>query len=256
MVRAVKAVSTYRGRDPSDFALMAFGGNGGVFAAELARQLRMRRILVPPGAGVFSAIGLIMADKEFGRSRAFLGRTDAIDPARLNDVLRTLEVEVVATLAADDRPQVRRAASMRYSGQAFELPVALPAHDLVADDLVALGEAFEAEHERSYGHRLTDATGIETVAVDVVASTRPWDGRPPLLSVAGSAESGERRAYFGPEAGELACRVLTRRSALAGRMRGPLIIEEYEGTTVVPPDAAASLDEYGNIVIDLAEPGA
>src|SRR5581483_3129964 len=153
MVRAVKAVSTYRGRDPSDFVLMAFGGNGGVFAAELARQLQMRRILVPPGAGVFSAIGLIMADKEFGRSRAFLGRTDSVDPARLNDVLRALEAEVVATLAAEERPQVRRGASMRYSGQAFELPVALPAHDLAANDLAALGEAFEAEHERSYGHR-------------------------------------------------------------------------------------------------------
>jgi N-methylhydantoinase A len=145
---------------------------------------------------------------------------------------------------------------MRYSGQAFELPVALPAHDLTANDLAALGEAFEAEHERSYGHRLTDATGIETVAVEVVASTRPWDGRPPLLADAGATERGERRAYFGPETGELACRVLTRRSALADKMRGPLIVEEYEGTTVVPPGATAALDEFGNIVIDLVEAGA
>ncbi len=257
MVRAVKAVSTYRGRDPSDFVLMAFGGNGGVFAAELARQLQMRRILVPPGAGVFSAIGLIMADKEFGRSRAFLGRTDTTDPARLNDVLRSLEADVVATLASDVTPQVRRSASMRYSGQAFELPVALPAHDLAANDLIALGDAFEAEHERSYGHRLTDATGVETVAVEVVASTRPWDGRPPLPVASRDArEIGERRAYFGPDAGELSCRVLTRRGALGGKMHGPLIIEEYEGTTIVPPGAVASLDEYANIVIDLPETGA
>jgi N-methylhydantoinase A len=255
MVRAVKAVSTYRGRDPADFVLMAFGGNGGVFAAELARQLQMRRILVPPGAGVFSAIGLIMADKELGRSRAFLGRTDAIDPLRLNSVLRELEAEIVATLRPDEPPHIRRSASMRYSGQAFELPVALPAHDLATPDLIALADAFEAEHEKSYGHRLTGATGIETVAVEVVAGTQPWDGRPPMpLPPRGAAPViGERRLYFGPEAGLLPATVLPRRSMLPGKMRGPLVIEEYEGTTVVPPAATASVDEHANIVIELAD---
>ena len=70
---------------------MAFGGNGGIFAGELARQLQMRRILVPPGAGVFSAIGLGMADIEFGRTRAVLARTDRLDLATLNASLRALE---------------------------------------------------------------------------------------------------------------------------------------------------------------------
>lgn len=196
-----------------------------------------------------------MADNEFGRSRAFLGRTDTIDPLRLNNVLRVLEAEVVATLAADDRPQVRRSASMRYSGQAFELTVALPAHDLAAPDLAALAEAFEAEHEKSYGHRLTDATGIETVAVEVVASTRPWDGRPPIpLPPRGAAPAvTERHGYFGPEAGLLPVTVLPRRSMLQKNLPGPLIIEEYEGTTVVPPGASASLDQHANIVIVLAD---
>src|SRR5580692_4825263 len=138
----------------------------------------MRRILVPPGAGVFSAIGLIMADKEFGRTRAFLGRTDTIDPADINAILRELETDVVATLGgASDAIRVRRSASMRYAGQAFELPVPLPAHDLEPADLPRLAAAFEAEHERSYGHRLTDATGVQTVALEVIAATRPWDGR-------------------------------------------------------------------------------
>ena len=254
MVRAVKAVSTYRGRDPSEFVLMAFGGNGGVLAVELARQLQMRRILVPPGAGVFSAIGLIMADREFGRSRAFLGRTDTIDVAAINGVLRELEADVVATLGADDA-RVRRSASMRYAGQAFELPVPLPAHDLAAADLLALADAFEAEHERSYGHRLTDATGVQTVALEVVAGTRPGDGRPPMpLPHRGEVPAvGERTVYFGPATGSLPTRILPMRKMLAGKMRGPLIVEEYEGTTVVPPGATAWLDEHANIVIDIGE---
>jgi N-methylhydantoinase A len=256
MVRAVKAVSTYRGRDPSEFVLMAFGGNGGVFAVELARQLKMRRILVPPGAGVFSAIGLLMADKEFGRTRAYLGRTDTIDPASINAILRDLEADVVATLgAATETVRVRRSASMRYAGQAFELPVPLPAHDLGPADLPALAAAFEAEHERSYGHRLTDATGIQTVALEVIAGTQPWDGRAPMpLPQHGAAPAiGERTAYFGPETGSLLTSILPRRSMLRGRMRGPLIVEEYEGTTVVPPGATAWLDEHANIVIEIGE---
>jgi N-methylhydantoinase A len=256
MVRAVKAVSTYRGRDPSEFVLMAFGGNGGVFAVELARQLQMRRILVPPGAGVFSAIGLIMADKEFGRTRAFLGRTDTIDPADLNFILRELETDVVATLGgASDAIRVRRSASMRYAGQAFELPVPLPAHDLEPADLPRLAAAFEAEHERSYGHRLTDASGVQTVALEVIAGTQPWDGRPPLPLPQHGAEPEitERKAYFGPDTGSLLAGVLPRRTMLRGRMRGPLIVEEYEGTTVVPPGATAWLDAHANIVIEFGE---
>ncbi len=252
MVRAVKAVSTYRGRDPSEFVLMAFGGNGGVFAVELARQLQMRRILVPPGAGVFSAIGLIMADKEFGRTRAFLDRTDTIDPAAMNLVLRDLERDVVATLSAD-AVRVRRSASMRYAGQAFELPVPLPEHDLTIADLPALAAAFEAEHERSYGHKLTDATGVQTVALEVIAATQPWDGRPPMPLPQSDAAITERSAFFGPEMGSLLTRIIPRRTMLRGQMRGPLIVEEYEGTTVVPPGATAWLDEHANIVIEIAE---
>jgi N-methylhydantoinase A len=256
MVRAVKAVSTYRGRDPSEFVLMAFGGNGGVFAVELARQLQMRRILVPPGAGVFSAIGLLMADKEFGRTRAFLGRTDTVDPASINGILRELEADVVATLgAATETVRVRRSASMRYAGQAFELPVPLPAHDLTPADLPALAAAFEAEHERSYGHRLTDATGIQTVALEVIAGTQPWDGRPPMPLPQQDAVPAvaERIAYFGPETGSLLTSIMSRRTMLRSRMRGPLIVEEYEGTTVVPPGATAWLDEHANIVIEIGE---
>jgi N-methylhydantoinase A len=257
MMRAVKAVSTYRGRDPTDFVLMAFGGNGGIFAAELARQLQIGRVLVPPGAGVFSAIGLTMADKEFGRTRAFMGRVDAMDTNAFNRTLRDLEKDVVETLgaAATEQVKVRRSASMRYAGQAFELQVRLPDHDLSRDDLPALADAFEAEHEHSYGHRLTDAAGVDIVALEVVAGTSPWQGRTPVpLPPAGAAPTiTERSAYFGPELGSRSAAVLPRRTMLTQRTPGPLIVEEYEGTTVVPPGAVAWLDEHANIVIAFAE---
>jgi N-methylhydantoinase A len=257
MMRAVKAVSTYRGRDPADFVLMAFGGNGGIFAAELARQLQMRRVLVPPGAGVFSAIGLTMADKEFGRTHVFISRVDRMDTSAFNRTLRTLEREVTTTLGESaGAVTIRRNASMRYAGQAFELPVQLPAHDLAPGDRLALADAFEAEHERSYGHRLPDAPGVDTVALEVVAATQPWSGFAPLRLAAAGAPSAasERLAYFGPELGARRTVVLPRREMLAGAPReGPLIIEEYEGTTVVPPGCLAWLDTHANIVIAFAE---
>ncbi|MEJ0071566.1 MAG: hydantoinase/oxoprolinase family protein [Pseudomonadota bacterium] len=255
MMRAVKAVSTYRGRDPSEFVLMAFGGNGGIFAVELARQLQMRRVLVPPGAGVFSAIGLGMADLEFGQSRAFLRRLAGLDPADINRVLRELEAEVVGTLGAPrDRVRVRRTAAMRYVGQAFELPTALPDRDLGAADIVALSAAFEDEHRRTYGHRITDSIGTEAVALEVIA-TAIEDAAPraaPRLRVAASApDRTSRAAYFGPALGSVETPVLRRQALGDQPMQGPLIIEEYEGTTVVPPDSTAWLDPQGNIVIEV-----
>jgi N-methylhydantoinase A len=89
----------------------------------------------------------------------------------------------------------------------------------------------------------------------VIAGTQPWDGRAPMpLPQHGAAPAiGERTAYFGPETGSLLTSILPRRSMLRGRMRGPLIVVEYEGTTVVPPGATAWLDEHANIVIEIGE---
>ena len=251
MMRAVKAVSTYRGRNPSDFVLLAFGGNGGVFAVELARQLQMRRVLVPAAAGVFSAVGLLLADLEFGRSRALLSRIDRLDPARLNASLTDLEAEVAPMVGAG--AVIRRAAAMRYAGQAFELPVPLPAHTITAADLPTIAARFEAEHERTYGHRLTDASGIDIVAVEVTAA-RPtaMPPTPPPLTPDPAPEA-TRHACFAPTTGYVPTPVITRRHLTAAPRPGPLIIEEYEGTTIVPPGASAWLDALHNIVIDTGE---
>jgi N-methylhydantoinase A len=96
MMRAVKAVSTYRGRDPRDFALFAFGGNGGVHAASLAHELQMRRVIVPPAAGVFSAVGLLCADLEAVRSVAFLKPLDAASVAETSRYCLALEDQALA----------------------------------------------------------------------------------------------------------------------------------------------------------------
>ena len=257
MMRAVKAVSTYRGRDPRDCVLMAFGGNGGVFAVELARQLQMVRVLVPPAAGVFSALGLAVAPQEFSQTRAFLRAVTAVDPLHLQSELAAMEGQVCAVLGGlRSQVRMRHAAAMRYVGQAFELQVPLPDDALSARSLLQLAEDFGREHERTYGHRSAAAEGVEIVALAVTGTHVASDQRPARVTVRPRARPTPppptRSAWFGPALGPRQVAVLTRADLSAGPRGGPFIIEEYDGTTVVPPDASAHLDEAGNIVIDLA----
>jgi N-methylhydantoinase A len=255
MVRAVKAVSTYRGRNPGDFTLVAFGGNGGVFAAELMRQLQIRRAIVPPAAGVLSAVGLCVGDVQFGLSRAFARRIDGLVPADLAAALDELEARVVERLAARrGEAGIRRIAAMRYVGQAFELPVEVDPGTPDAASIAALALRFEDEHARSYGLRL--GFGVEVVALEVTATLagegRVAEAASPPPAGARPPAGGTRRAYFGPAHGHVDTPVAGRAALSAAPRQGPLVVEDYEGTTVVPPDATAWLDAHGNIVIELA----
>jgi len=254
MMRAVKAVSTYRGRDPRDCVLMAFGGNGGVFAVELARQLQMRRVLVPPAAGVFSALGLIVAPLEFSQTKAFLERIDQVDALRFETELRATEDQVAKVLGTDKKSmKLRRGAAMRYVGQAFELLIPLPEGRITSELLSSLPEAFEREHEQTYGHRLGAEDGVEIVALEVTGTVgeQQTPGSLRVRSRSLHAPGQKRKAYFGPERGLHDVRVLSRADLKSEGMKGPFIVEEYEGTTVIPPDASARLDEAENIVIEI-----
>jgi N-methylhydantoinase A len=255
MMRALKAVSTYRGRDPREFGLVAFGGNGGVFGPHLAKELGIARVLVPPAAGVLSAIGLLVSDVAFGRSRGYLKKTLESSPAEIGRLLDELAAEVLAKLGPwAATAKAARVASMRYSSQAFELQVSIPDGPVTAEILAALPARFEAEHQSTYGHNFRGTVATEIVALSVTA-TAPAGGSAETLRVSsGRIEAAElsRSAYFGPRHGRIATPVLGR-AALESKPRpGPLIIEEYEGTTVVPPGAAASRDVLGNIHVVFA----
>jgi N-methylhydantoinase A len=258
MVRAVKAVSTYRGRNPADFVLAAFGGNGGIFASELMRHLQMPKALIPPAAGVFSAVGLCVADVQFSQSRAFKRPLSQLKTQDLHAVLDELTDEVSQRVSSGAEARVLRRARMRYLGQGFELYVRINADAAVLDTIEALREAFEAEYARTYGHRLGHDYDVEIVALDVMVlqaarESGGAEGSPPAAEIA--APLRDRRAYFGPVHGFLHTPVTNRQAVGTTRRSGPWIVEEYEGTTVVPPDADLYLDEHQNIVIEL-HPGA
>jgi N-methylhydantoinase A len=243
-VRAVKAVSTYRGRDPRDFALYAFGGNGPLVAAIIADLLEMKRVVVPPHPGVFSAFGLLHARVQHEAVRGFLARLADISAAQMAERFRALEDELRARMAAEGvgNYEIERYAELRYAGQAHEIRTPAGAGE---PDLARLAIAFGNEHERTYGHQ-AEREEVECVALRVLArvpaDVRPVAGRP------GCGPKSARKAYFGPQHGERETPVF-QRGELAVRMSGPLIVEEYDATCVVPPGWSAVLDATGNLAL-------
>jgi N-methylhydantoinase A len=257
MIRAIKAVSTERGRDPRAFALFAFGGNGPLFACGMARSLGIARVIVPPAPGLFSSFGLLYADVEHHYSRTFRRLLRGTDLAEIDAAWRELGAQALAQLAAEgftgSRARLRRSGALHYKGQSFELTVPVPDGAFDAAMAAHLEEAFGAEHERTYGHRAGPDEPVELVSIQVVAQgLREGSGVPErVMPSRAEAEPGPpRRAYFGAGHGFLDTPVL-RRSDLATPRPGPIIIEEYDATCVVPPGATAALDAGGNIVIAL-----
>jgi N-methylhydantoinase A len=210
MTRAVRAVSTHRGRDPREFSLFAFGGNGGIHAANLARELEIRCVLVPPAAGVFSAVGLLSADREASRSVAFLHALAAPSVALARERCARLERQARADLGPGAEPQVRWRAALRYAGQGFELAIELcrePGPD--SDALDQLRAAFEREYRRTYGQDLPGHR-IEFVALRVLAAISPpgvaivprlrplpLEAAPVAAVPRSGASETSRPAYFG-----------------------------------------------------------
>ena len=258
MMRAIKAVSTERGRDPRDYALFAFGGNGPVFAASMAQALPMSRIVVPPSPGLFSSFGLLYADVEHHYSRTFRRLVKSVHLDELNDVWDRIVDEARDQLALDgfspSRSTIRRSANMHYQGQTFELTIPVPEGRLDERVMADLEEAFGQEHERTYGHRAGPDEPLELVNIQVIGYGVSDRSRVPGKIVTDRPEAGERpaprSAYFGAGDGWLDTPVLFRADLETPR-EGPAIIEEYDATCVVPPRAKAALDAYGNIVIDL-----
>ena len=259
MIRAIRAVSSERGRDQRDFSLFAFGGNGPLFAAGMAALLGIRRVVVPPAPGVFSSFGLLCAALEHHYSRSFRRLLRAAGLTALNEAFAELEGQARAQLAAEGvaaaAVAIQRRLAMHYQGQIYELTVPVPDGPITAAGARALEEAFGQEHERTYGHRAGEAEPVELVSLQLIArAAETGPARPPgagrLIQEEAPARLGTRPAYFGPARGWLATPVL-RRGALAEPQAGPCIVEEYDATCLIPPGTQAALDPFGNIILDL-----
>ena len=276
MMKAVKAVTTYRGRDPRDFTLIAFGGSGGVHAVDLARVLQVRRVVLPVAAGVFSALGLLFSNLEMNETVPFL---HLAEDAPLDEAERRYAAlaERIAAVVGGPREEIEftRRADVRFAGQAYELTVPFgearnePAGEgrggaggsgpeagavgLDAQAVADLCKRFEAEHLARYGHAFSGEFPVEIVNLRLVGTRRPAGivEPAPFDPASRLGPDTQRKVYFGPATGLVDTPVIGRGRLAVESRSGPVIIEEYEGTCVVPPDCTARLDPLGNVIIDL-----
>ncbi len=258
MGRALRAVSSERGRDPRRFVLVAFGGGGPVHAAGLAEMLDITKVIVPPFPGVFSSFGLLYADVEHHFVQTYFKTFEELDMDALNDILEGLWGEGRSQLReegfADDSHEVVTQVDMKYEGQVSELTVYLPPGRVTPENLKKLSDSFEEEHERTYGYR-TDAT-FQLVNLRVIARGLSKESRiPDSMEIPSTANGGasQRPVYFGPGHGFMDAPVMSRGDLAGKSMSGPLIIEEYDSTTVVPPGWKASIDQWRDVVLDREE---
>jgi len=242
MVRALRVISVERGLDPRDFALVAFGGAGGMHACALAEELGMRTVLVPRAGGVLSALGLAISDIRRDYVGPLLGTLGSVDPSGLADGWARLVERARADLGGlTAEPHLDRLADLRYRGQSYELTVAgvTPA---------ALAEAFHAAHQRRYGHR-DDGEPVEIVNVRLVA-TVPGE-QPEVVEPAppaGQPPAARRDLLLDglPTPAEVYDRD---RIGRGSTLRGPAVVEFAESTCLVRPGWQGGIDHVGTLVL-------
>jgi len=260
MAQAARVVSVSKGKDPRDFAFIPFGGAGPVHGARLARMLGCRRIVFPHGAGVESAIGLLMAEPAFDLARTRITVLDGATIPAINSIYRELEAQGKQQLAAcgiRSGARYRRSADMRFSGQGYEISVDLPDGPYAAADVARLRDAFFDAYAASYGDRAFNrADAVELVHFRIAASgpvaPMALQSLPARDGSAADARKGHRRVYFPETNGFTDCPVYDRYQLRAGdRFDGPALVEERESTVVIIPHSQAHVDRDGNIIVDL-----
>ncbi len=242
MVRALRVISVERGLDPRDFALVAFGGAGGMHACAIAEELGTPTVLVPRASGVLSALGLAISEMRRDYVAPLPARIDELEPARLSSALAALAEQADADFAEfAAEPVLQRLADLRYRGQSHELTVAGHAPS-------ALAEAFHTAHQQRYGHRDDDET-VEIVNVRLVA-TVPAE-HPDIVEpepAAPSPRAGRRAVLLD---GEWTPADILDRAQLGrgSTVRGPAVVEDEASTTLVRPGWHGVVDQVGSLLL-------
>jgi N-methylhydantoinase A len=255
MHNALKLISVRRGYDPRDFALVAFGGGGPMHAAYLARELRIRKVVVPVAASVFSAWGMLMTDVRHDYIRTKICGMDSVSLSELNGVWNVMLEEALAQFADEGVSEKNMAfdfaGDMRYLGQEHTVKVPAPAAPWTEQSKAELVQRFHDLHERQYTFRLS---GAPTEIVNLHLAGYGRLSRPELKKIpahAGAAEKKEiRKVCFADEGWIEAPVYLREKLGFGARLTGPAVVEEPAASAVVCPGQELSVDMYGNLIIE------
>ena len=260
MVRALRRVSVERGRHPSQYSMVAFGGAGPIHACYLAEELGVAEVLVPPLPGVASAVGLLGADMRHEARRAFFGDLSTLNPAQFTDAFRELSVQARAGLAGagltEDQIVAVGGCDMRYVGQAYELAVDWPTLTPSSSTIGDIAAQFHQQHRRLYSYDIPDrAIELVSLRVTVTATVARPAGAGLEPSRAAPQPKGSRPVHF-RVVGSLQCPVYERSDLRAeDRLSGPAVIEQKDSTTLLPPGWWLVVAPLGHLILSRDQGG-
>jgi N-methylhydantoinase A len=263
MSYAVKAVTTERGLDAGDFALIAYGGAGPLHAVEVAREIGIARVIIPGAPGVFSAFGMLFSDLRYDYVRTWPMRLEDAGFDVIERIHRELEDKgrraVAETSVAPRKVTVKRAADMRYVGQEHAVTVDLPMAVFSRRSRAAIKRHFDDMHALRYG---TSAPAEPAEIVSLRSTVTGVVRKPPQGKIARGGPVPARAAFTGRRAvhfhgrGFIPTRTFSRAALAAGnRIKGPALIEEHASTTVLMPGDTLTVDPFGNLVIAVGRGG-
>ncbi len=260
MVRGIRMVSVERGHDARKFALVCFGGAGPVHAVDLARQMNIKKLIVPEAPGVNCALGLLMADFRHDYSKTYLHGLWNLDPAALSSEYGQMEQSALKQLVEEhvkkDDIIFQRSADLRYEGQGYELELTIPnIEQYSVQDLRAICRDYSSTHKDKYGYAMEDEVveivNIRLTAIGLLSKPKlaeePWAGEDSSAAV-----KGTRRVYMGGRYREI--NIYDRQKLRHGnKVCSPAIVEQADSTTVLFEGYDATVDKYRNLIIEQRE---
>lgn len=258
MAHAVQTMTVQRGYDPRDAVMIAYGGGGPLHAVSVARELGIRKVVVPPYCGIFSALGMLLADAKNEYVISLIRPLQAAVASEIEALFISTEHETIPIMErAGFRPGevvARRALEMRYVGQEFTLIVDLPAGPFTEVSIEAVRHRFNEVYTARYGHAFPNVIPeIVSVRLSVLGMYNK-----PELAIKSETKPGSliaeiRKVYF-EHKGFIDCKVVRRHSLARGQsVMGPLVIEEASSTTVIGPEDRVTVHDDGYLLIDVAE---
>jgi N-methylhydantoinase A len=251
---AVRAITVEVGRDPKDFALLSFGGGGGLVAVDVARELSIPTVIVPPGQGAFSAFGMLFADVQHDFAQTSVMPLADLHEARLAEAYDAMAAEAREALAADgfgpEAQVLTRSVDVRYAGQEHSVTVPVPDDGRVG----AVERAFAELHERQYGHTMEDPIEITTMRLRATGLVeKPTLPRLSRRTSGTPLPDATRTVYVSAEQPDAPYALHSRETLCAGDvLAGPAVIAEHTATTVIRAGDLLRVGDHGELVITVA----
>jgi N-methylhydantoinase A len=262
MVDAARLISVERGRDPRDYALMAFGGAGPVHAAYCAAELNIPTVLVPRNPGLASAFGQLRVEIRDDYQRAILKKHSEVTPETLEDVFAEMDRQARETLVregvSEQEITLERTLDLKYYPQTTYLNVPVSNGQVSQETIDQAVEMFLARHEQEFGYSVSlEFTSVEFVNARLVATGPAPTGELKETTETGTADEariGSRRVHFAEAGGWIESQIYNRERLKRGvAFDGPAIVEQADSTSVVPPGARVEVDGYRNLVMDVRD---